>query len=418
LFRDAPDYALEFRNRLMNAMRRPLLGASGLAYDGRPLSITQATFGGRDMDEQILNRRQILGGMAAAGAAGLVGGARDAAAADAPDVGTAQPPQITDVKGKVAYITGGSSGIGLGIARVFHEAGMKVVIGYLDELHIGDALKHFPDNDPRIHSIKHDVMDRDAWARTADEIEKKFGAVQVLVNNAGVGLQAPASTGTLKDWEWGLGVNLWGPIYGVHTYVPRMLASKQGAHIVTTTSTSGILPGSGAGVYTVSKIAAVGLMEELRQELRNTNIGTTCFVPGLTATNIGQSESYRPASLKNDGPPALAPGAQPRLPGAGGPRPPRPPAADTGSPAAARPMDPLVAARFVLDGILNNDLFVVAEPEYRVGVEARCNALLESCVQFKPLPPELLRGNFYRTPIYVQEIAHRKATRTRDIAGT
>src|SRR5581483_9404079 len=225
---------------------------------------------GETMDEQTLNRRQILGGMAAAGATGLLGGAaaREAVAADAAppaaapgaaprastDVGPAQAPPITDVKGKVAYITGGSSGIGLGIARVFHEAGMKVVIGYLDEQHIGDALKHFPDKDPRVHAIKHDVMDRDAWPRVADEIDKKFGGVQILVNNAGVGLQAPASTGTYKDWEWGLGVNLWGPIYGVHTYVPRMLASKQGAHIVTTTSTSGILPGSGAGVYTVSKI--------------------------------------------------------------------------------------------------------------------------------------------------------------------
>jgi len=82
------------------------------------------------------------------------------------------------------------------------------------------------------------------------------------------------------------------------------------------------------------------------------------------------------------------------------------------------PTDPLVAARFVLNGILNNDLYIVAEPEYRVGVEARCNALLESMVAFKPLPPELLRGNVYRTPIYQQEIAHRKATKIRDIAGT
>jgi len=374
------------------------------------------------MDEQTLSRRQILGGVAAAGAAGLLGGAGagPAAAADAPAVGPSQPPPITDVKGKVAYITGGSSGIGLGIARVFHEAGMKVVLGYLDDQHIPEALKHFPANDPRVHAIKHDVMDRDGWERTADEIEKKFGGLHVLVNNAGVGLQAPASTGTYKDWEWGLGVNLWGPINGIHTYVPRMLASKQGAQIVTTTSTSGILPGSGAGIYTVSKIAAVGLMEELRQELRNTNIGTSAFIPGLTATNIGRSESYRPAALKNEGPPAVAPGAHPRsAPGAGGPRPRRRPAADTGgSPAAARPMDPLVAARFVLNGILNNDLYIVAEPEYRVGVEARCNALLESMVQFKPLPAELLRGNFLRTPIYVQEIAHRKATQKRDIAGT
>lgn len=372
------------------------------------------------MDEHTLNRRQILGGLAVAGAAGVVGGvgAPRAEAADAPDVGASQPPQITDVKGKVAYITGGSSGIGLGIARVFHEAGMKVVIGYYTDKHIGDALKHFPENDPRIHAIRHDVMDRDGWERTADEIEKKFGPVHVLVNNAGVGLQAPASTGTLKDWEWGLGVNLWGPIYGVHTYVPRMLASKQGSHIVTTTSTSGILPGSGAGIYTVAKIAAVALMEELRHELRETNIGTSAFIPGLTATNIGQSESYRPESLKNDGPPAVAPGAQPRrAPGAGAPPRPRPASAAT-SPANARPQDPVVAARYVLDGILNNDLFIVAQPEWRVGVEARCNALLESMVPFAPLPPELLAGNRYRTPIYLQEIAHRKATRKRDIEGT
>jgi NAD(P)-dependent dehydrogenase (short-subunit alcohol dehydrogenase family) len=375
------------------------------------------------MDDQTLNRRQILGGVAAAGTAGLLGavGTRQATAADLPDMGTAQAPPITDVKGKVAYITGGSSGIGLGIARVFYEAGMKVVIGYLDEQHIGDALKHFPASDPRVHAIKHDVMDRDAWDRVADEIEKKFGAMQVLVNNAGVGLQAPASTGTYKDWEWGLGVNLWGPIYGTRTYVPRMLASKQGAHIITTTSTSGILPGSGAGIYTVAKIAAVGLMEELRLELRNTNIGTSCFVPGLTATNIGVSESYRPAALKNDGPPAVAPGAQPRpAPGVGGPRPPRPPAAPTAgmAPAAVRPMDPMVAARFVLDGMLHNDFYIVAEPEYRAGVEARCNALLESMNPFKPLPTQLTSGNgIYRSPIYVQEIAHRRATQTRDIAG-
>jgi NAD(P)-dependent dehydrogenase (short-subunit alcohol dehydrogenase family) len=383
------------------------------------------------MDDQTLNRRQMLGGVAAASATGLLigGGTGRAEAADLPDMGTSQAPPITDVKGKVAYITGGSSGIGLGIARVFYEAGMKVVIGYLDEQHIGDALKHFPTDDPRVHAIKHDVMERDAWERVADEIEKKFGGLQVLVNNAGVGLQAPASTGTYKDWEWGLGVNLWGPIYGTHTYVPRMLASKQGAQIITTTSTSGILPGSGAGIYTVAKIAAVGFMEELRLELRNTNIGTCCFVPGLTATNIGVSESYRPAALKNDGPPALAPGATPRpAPGAGSsaPRPPRPrPVPPEGlAPAAVRPMDPMVAARFVLDGMLHNDLYIVAEPEYRAGVEARCNALLESMNPFKPLPASLTppasveRTGVYRSTMYVQEISHRRATQNRDLAGT
>jgi NAD(P)-dependent dehydrogenase (short-subunit alcohol dehydrogenase family) len=378
--------------------------------------------GGNAMDEQRLNRRQVLGGLTvAAGAAGLAGGVvRNADAADATAAtsgyGPSQAPTIIDIKDQVVYVTGASSGIGLGIARVLHEAGAKVVLGYIDDRQVADALLLFPANDARVHAIKHDVMDRDGWERTADEIERKFGVVNILVNNAGVGLQAPASAGTFKDWEWGLGVNLWGPICGVHTFVPRMLAGKKGSQIVTTTSTSGILPGSGAGIYTVSKIAAVGLMEELRHELRETNIGTSAFIPGLTATNIGRSEDYRPAALKNDPPPAGAATAPPR-PAAGAGRPAQRPAI-AASPAWTRPEDPLVVGRFVLDGILRNDLFIVLQPEYRVGVEARCNALLDSMVGYSPMPEAMRSGNYYRTPIYVQEIAHRKATRQREIKGT
>jgi NAD(P)-dependent dehydrogenase (short-subunit alcohol dehydrogenase family) len=358
--------------------------------------------------------------MAAAGAAGALGGAasNNAAAAEAqsPDPGPSQAPTITDVKDKVVYITGGSSGIGLGIARVLHEAGAKVVIGNLDDKQFPDALKNFPAGDPRIHTVVHNVMDKDGWQRTADEIEKKYGPVNILINNAGVGLQQSASAGTLKDWEWGMGVNLWGPIYGVNAFVPRMLASKQGCHIVTTTSTSGIVPNNGAGIYSVSKIAAVGLMEELRGELRTTNIGTSCFVPGNTTTNIGQSESHRPEALQNE----AAAGAAPRAPAAGGPpRPntPRPAPAAPPSPYWARPQDPVVVGRVVLDGILNNDMFIVLQPEWRVGVEARMNALLESMVPVQPMPEALQGRDYTRTPIYAQEIAHRRATRKRNIKG-
>lgn len=370
------------------------------------------------MDELDLGRRQLLGGvaLAAAGASLLPAARGQAAQPAAADVGMAQAPTITSVKDKVAYITGASSGIGLGIARVLHEAGARVVLGYIDDKQIADALALFPAGDPRVLAIRHDVMDRDGWLRTADQIDRTWGGTDILVNNAGVGLQAPASTGTVKDWEWGLGVNLWGPIYGVNTFVPRMLERQQGAQIVTTTSTSGILPGSGAGIYTVAKIAAVGLMEELRHELRATNIGTSAFIPGLTATNIGRSEDYRPPNLRNDGPPALAPGARPRAATAA-PPPPRPAPPPT-TPANTRPQDPLVVGRFVLDGILHNDLYIVLQPEYRPGVEARCMALLESMVPFKPLTEAMQQGNLLRTPIFAQEIAHRRATRQRDIPGT
>ena len=213
-----------------------------------------------------------------------------------------------------------------------------------------------------------------------------------------------------------MGVNFFGPVYGINTFVPRMLARRTGAHIVTTTSTSGILPNSGAGIYSVSKIAAVGLMETLRAELAATNIGTTCFVPGNTTTNIGQSETLRPETLKNDTP------APARALGAGGPprnAAPRPPPAAPPSPYWARPQDPVVVGRVVLDGILNNDLFVVLQPEWRPGVEARANALLESMVPVLPMPEALANGGdrYLRTPIFAQEIAHRRATRKRTIQG-
>src|SRR5690606_31376374 len=195
------------------------------------------------MDEQTLNRRLLLGGIVAAGTAGVVGtmGSRTAQAAQAAqgasppatDAGPSQAPTVTSVKDKVVYVTGGSSGIGLGIARVMHEAGAKVAIGNLDDKQWADALKNFPASDPRLMTVVHDVMDKDGWSRAADEIEKKFGPVHILVNNAGVGLQQSASGGTVNDWEWGMGVNFWGPVYGVTTFVPRMRAHGQGAHIVT-----------------------------------------------------------------------------------------------------------------------------------------------------------------------------------------
>jgi NAD(P)-dependent dehydrogenase (short-subunit alcohol dehydrogenase family) len=371
------------------------------------------------MDEQSINRRQLLGGIAAASAAGALGGVGTTPASAAEPVpagaGESQKPTITSMKDKVVYITGGSSGIGLGIARVLHEAGAKVAIGNLDDKQWADALKNFPANDPRLMTVVHNVMDKDGWQRSADAIEKKFGPVNVLINNAGVGLNQSASRGTLNDWEWGMGVNLWGPIYGVNTFVPRMLAHGQGSQIVTTTSTSGIVPNPTTGIYSVTKMAAVALMEQLRNELRTTNIGTTCFVPGNTTTNIGQSESHRPDDLRNEA--AAAAGGPARPAGAGGP--PRAAAAAPAPPSPywSRPQDPVVVGRVVLDGILNNDLFIVLQPEWRPGVQARADALLESMVPVQPMPASLNGRDYTRTPIYVQEIAHRRATRNRKITG-
>ena len=375
------------------------------------------------MDDKNLNRRQLLGGVAAAGAAGVLGSvpanAAEPAAPALPDLGASQPPPVTDVRDKVAYITGGSSGIGLGIARALHEAGAKVILGNLDESQFADALKEFPAGDPRVRTIVHDVLDREGWDRKADEIEKFFGPVHILVNNAGVGRLPNVIDGTLKDWDWGMGVNFWGPLCGVRTFVPRMLAHKQGSHIVTTSSTDGVLFGSG-NVYAVSKMAVSGLMEALRHELRATNIGTSNLCPGLTTTNLAQSATYRPESLRNPEAPAAAPApAAPPRPAAAGARPAAAAARPEPTPLWARPQAPLTVGRLVVNGILNNDMWIFPAPEYRVGVEARGQAMAESMVAFTPMPANIAaaRNNYFRTPIYVQEIAHRRATQKRDIPG-
>jgi NAD(P)-dependent dehydrogenase (short-subunit alcohol dehydrogenase family) len=377
--------------------------------------------GDTKMSETKLNRRKVLGGMVVtASTAGLLGsgaaGAAEAASPALPDLGPSQAPPITDVKGKVAYVTGGSSGIGLGIARALHEAGAMVILGNYNDQQFAEALKSFPANDPRVATVVHDVMVRETWASKADEIEKKFGPVHILVNNAGVGPFATTTGGSDKDWDWCMGVNFWGPLYGARTFVPRMIANKEGSHIVTTSSTDGVLLGT-TGIYAVSKMAVSGLMEQLRHELRATNIGTSNLVPGQTTTNIGRSETYRPDSMKNDAPAAPRPGAgaRPAGGGAAAARPAPPPT----TPLWARPQDPLTVGRLVVNGIINNDMWIYPAPEYRVGVEARGMAMAESMVAFTPMPEHIAAGKdrYYRTPIYVQEVAHRRATKKRNIQG-
>ncbi len=191
-----------------------------------------------------------------------------------------------------------------------------------------------------------------------------------------------------------------------------MLKHGQGSHIVTTTSTDGVLLGT-AGIYAVSKMAVSGLMEQLRHELRTTTIGTSNLVPGQTTSNLGRSESeYRPDALKNDPPPGgpAAAGNRPRFT-----PPPQPPA----TPLWSRPQSGLTVGRLVVNAIVNNDMWIYPAPEYMVGVRARGEAMAESMVAYQPLPEHIAAGHdrYYRTPIYVQEIAHRRATKKRDIKG-
>lgn len=149
---------------------------------------------------------------------------------------------MQDFKGKVAFITGGGSGVALGQAKVFAKAGMKVVIADIRQDHLDQAMAYFEQTDAQVHPIRLDITDRKAMAEAADETERVFGPVQLLCNTAGVSIFGPMQQATYEDWDWIMNVNVGGVINGIQTFVPRMIEYGKGGHIVNTASMSGFTP--------------------------------------------------------------------------------------------------------------------------------------------------------------------------------
>ena len=190
---------------------------------------------------------------------------------------------MKDFQGRTAFITGGASGIGLGIAGAFVDEGMNVVIADLRQDHIDDALAEFESRGKadRVHAIRLDVTDREAMAAAADETERVFGKPHVLVNNAGVGLQGPLSGITYEDWDFGLGVMLGGVINGVQTFLPRIRAHGEGGYIVNTASLAALVPmPADFVIYVTAKAGVVNLSESIRSEVLAENIGVSVLCPG------------------------------------------------------------------------------------------------------------------------------------------
>lgn len=300
---------------------------------------------------------------------------------------------LADVRGKVAFITGGSSGIGLGLARVFSEAGMKVVFTYMREEHRDRALALFPAGNPGVHAIKLDTADRDGMVRAADEVQRVFGNVHLLVNNAGVGITKQVSNASWQDWDWAMNVNIDGVFNGVKVFLPRMLAHGEGGHIVTTASSGGLLAGM-LGVYATTKFAVVGMMEALRVELAGRNIGVSAFCPGLVRTDIFNSERNRPSELMN----------------AGGPEHPAPPPGMSDAPVdlMSIALDPLDVGRAVLEGVRHNDLYILTHEEFSGPVRDRCEAMLASFPAERAPQVRLDIMGSYVPDLYAQEAARRR----------
>jgi len=264
---------------------------------------------------------------------------------------------------RVAFVTGGASGIGLGITKKLVEAGMKVVIADLRQDHLDEAMEWFEGRQlgRRVHAIRLDVTDREAMAAAADETERVFGKLHVLINNAGVGIEGPLKGATYDDWDFGMGVNLGGVINGVQTFIPRIRAHGEGGHVVNTASLAGMVTmPANMVMYVTAKAAVIAMSESIRTELAQENIGVSVLCPGPIKSNIHQLNQNRPDHFKTSE--AFAESAD-RL---------------AQRQVSALWMEPEQVGDMVVEAIREDRLYIVTHGEWRDAVKSRFEAMMQA----------------------------------------
>ena len=207
---------------------------------------------------------------------------------------------LESLSGRTAVVTGGASGIGRALALALARGGARVVVADLDEPRMAEVVSTVRAMGGEAIAVVTDVSDLGQVQVLADRAFSSFGGVHVLCNNAGVAIWGGLETATHRDWQWVLGVNLWGVIHGIEAFVPRMIAQREPAHIVNTASMAGLIASQGLGVYNTSKYAVVGLSETLAKDLRPHGIGVSVLCPLGVDTRIRESERSRPGALRNE----------------------------------------------------------------------------------------------------------------------
>ncbi len=206
---------------------------------------------------------------------------------------------MESVRDKVAVVTGGASGIGRALCQCFARAGARVVVADVDETGMDGTVAAVKRAGGEAIAVRTDVSRLGDVKALADRAFAAWGGVHVLCNNAGVAVHGGLESATHEDWEWVIGVNLWGVIHGIEAFVPRMIARREPGHIVNTASMAGLIASEGLGIYNTTKYAVVGLSETLQKDLRQYNIGVSVLCPMGVATAIRDSDRNRPAHLKN-----------------------------------------------------------------------------------------------------------------------
>jgi NAD(P)-dependent dehydrogenase (short-subunit alcohol dehydrogenase family) len=211
---------------------------------------------------------------------------------------------IDNFKGKTAVLTGAGSGFGLECARIAARLGMNLVLVDVQQDALDQAANELTAQGANLLACKVDVSDASAMDQLALQVQQRFGAPHLVFNNAGVGSGGLIWENSVADWQWVLGVNLWGVVHGVRLFTPMMLqAAKQDpsyqGHIVNTASMAGLLAAPNMGVYNVSKHAVVALSETLYQDLQlvSDQVGASVLCPYFVPTGISQSHRNRPEDV-------------------------------------------------------------------------------------------------------------------------
>ena len=277
---------------------------------------------------------------------------------------------MKDFKDKVAVITGAASGIGRALADRCVQEGMKAVLADVEAEPLATAEASLKASGATVLAVQTDVSQARDVEALAQKTMEAFGAVHVLCNNAGVGTEAAVWESTLAEWEWVVGVNLWGVIHGVRVFVPLMLAQDAECHIVNTASMAGLISGPGLGAYKVTKHGVVTLSETLHHELaeRGAKVKVSVLCPGIVNTRIMESARNRPGDLPPTGP--------------------RGPASEERWEALRRLVPAGMPAAQVADAVFEalrkNRFYILTHPEGKEAVRTRMEDILQ---ERNPTPP-------------------------------
>ena len=280
---------------------------------------------------------------------------------------------ITSFEEKTAFVTGGASGIGLGIAKVLAARGARVVLADLRQDHIDDALAEFAGGarSNAVSALQLDVTNRENYREAARRMQDEFGGIDILVNNAGVGVEGPVLQAAYADYDFGFGVNVGGVINGFVEFLPQMIAHGRGGHVVSTASLAAevVMP-EHLAIYAASKAAVCHYCEAVKPALMAQGIGVSILLPGPVKSRIHETQQNRPKELlEASGFKASEERLSRRIVGENW-------------------MEPEAVGELVADGILANRTYIVTHGFYKDAMRARAEAVLAATPDIKEEAPD------------------------------